>query len=1101
MKNKFIDSIMRIIIFIIIATVGTSALAATYYVRPDGDDANPGTNNTVAGAWRSIDRGQPTWLRESCGAGDTTIAVVKTTQFPERGILRIGKSEVTYTGKTLQSFTGCSNVPAAKASTFVYSSGRVCPGSGDTVIVEPGIYTLDYKKHPQFLSNIGLAVVMIAKGGTEDAPLIFRGNGLPVVDAQSENNVKSFFVHGNYVQIDAFDIRCGGFWSGWTRGVKVLNSRFHEGQYALSFAYARDIEIAFNKIYDFKGAWTVSGIVLNQCSSGRIYNNTIISSVSGITINGGKNIDVGNNLIAWCQTGIKYGSGRKPENCNLHNNNLWWIRGGIWLQRDDNRKSDFYYVNCQPGTNDTSVDPMIVNWNPAKPGFLDYHDDSPAVTNGEVLFGAGKKYGKYPESGNMPTENLIFNPSFEAGFTGWKIDTWNNFLPGQAGWRIVKRGNINDGQCLYIYEHPEKGKRINVRVRSQNFRYTRGRALTISCLAKADSEKTLLNIGFTVPSWQNKSGVSTKISLTKEWKRYSYTVILPDRFPDYAAATFTSYNGQYWIDDIKVEEGAHATSFSPNIEFIANWRPGLLIPPGEKLSGYIINRQTNPVHGQITGCLIAPLQGKVAELKKRFTVDAESRVPISISLPENLDGGIFLFKYAFEIKGKKSADKYIRFSIGMHPQPDGRNHDFFATTPGYSSILTDTPLLKQQMESLATLGIGTLHLYMGYKRINEILANSKIDKIVDTAGEYGIQWLFTPSDARALTGKSTWAPGPGLVGTDAIEYKRSELEGGRLTPPQLTVWDDVIAMLVKKMKGRVKYYEVLNEPNCFLDGSEYTNILCRTSKIIRSIDSNAHIVAGSVVNAVRKDLWNKTMATPASTFDEFSYHPYRFGLTNPERENMSYRADILRAKKDLAAHGHPVKIWLTEEGMGPALNETRCIGRRLGYSATVRRLDFGEGEILQAQYAARMYATALGENGAGYNYHTVNGLVQDSVMSPMLALKAIHTMASVLGDAEPIGQININYNYICYLFRNEDKITAVIWAKDAEYATPVSIVLKGVGRLTGVNLFGFSMKLKKQALKDEIEFSIGKELIYLTFSKMPAFKVSEILRNGFDNIL
>jgi len=91
-------------------------------------------------------------------------------------------------------------------------------------------------------------------------------------------------------------------------------------------------------------------------------------------------------------------------------------------------------------------------------------------------------------------------------------------------------------------------------------------------------------------------------------------------------------------------------------------------------------------------------------------------------------------------------------------------------------------------------------------------------------------------------------------------------------------------MLLDKYKGRIKFYEILNEPNCFLSGEEYKKVLTRTSRLIRKFDPKAAIIAGSVVNAPRKELWKAAMSAPPGTFDMFSYHPYRFGLSNPERE-------------------------------------------------------------------------------------------------------------------------------------------------------------------------------------------------------------------------
>ena len=142
--------------------------------------------------------------------------------------------------------------------------------------------------------------------------------------------------------------------------------------------------------------------------------------------------------------------------------------------------------------------------------------------------------------------------------------------------------------------------------------------------------------------------------------------------------------------------------------------------------------------------------------------------------------------------------------------------------------------------------------------------------------------------------------------------------------------------------------------------------------------------------------------------------------------------------------------------MASGLDETRAIGGLLSLSHPIARVDFGEGEIQQCQYLARMYATALGEGCIAYSYHTLANLTWDVLGNPQLGLKALHTMREMLGDAAPLGRaggrplphlLPLRSAKPCRPVRQasppKSRIVAALWAKDAEYATPVAMTLPG----------------------------------------------------------
>jgi hypothetical protein len=68
----------------------------------------------------------------------------------------------------------------------------------------------------------------------------------------------------------------------------------------------------------------------------------------------------------------------------------------------------------------------------------------------------------------------------------------------------------------------------------------------------------------------------------------------------------------------------------------------------------------------------------------------------------------------------------------------------------------------------------------------------------------------------------------------------------------------------------------------------------------------------------------------------------------------------------------------------------------------------------EANNLARMYVRALGENCASYHHH--HELFRDSSLAPNLGLAAIHTMASLLNNAKPVGKLKTGTDYVAYLF-------------------------------------------------------------------------------------
>ncbi len=1083
----------------------TPSHAATYHVRPDGDNAHAGTAATAAAAWRSVDRGQPALLLNDAKDGDTELALSKASQFPEKGTLLIGKDiRVAYTGRSAQKVTGCQGVKAAKKGSCVTCPDAPPPQAGDTVLVAPGVYTETFTEDPIW-SDYPPAVVVITSGGAQGQPVVFKGMEGAAIDGRDD--IMGVAIAASHVTVEGFEVRKGGVWGNHAKHITLRSCSIHGGRIGVSFHYCSALEISGNIVYDIVGAWSQHGINLDNCESSVVTHNTIVANSHAIWVNRGSGIQITRNLISWCRLGIILDEKNPPKECVIKDNNIWACGKWTWLQKEKDSGKDYYKnIDTTLTTGDTHVEPMIVQWNPTEKDFLSPHSNSPIAADGAVKAGA-RSPAPYPNAGHKPGENLVFNPSFESGLLGWNIGSWMPMTLDQTDWSVIEDSAAIDGHCLELRDLAKGDKAARLCVKSQFFHYTKGAPLTISFCAKAETEGALLDAGFATPSWQGKSGVGTKFKLTTEWKCYSWTTTLPPRFSDFAAALFTTSSGRVSLDAVKVEEGPEATAFSPVLEFAPDDRIGLLLEPGAPFKGQIINRTGKPFLGEMRWTIEAPFHGVVAKGAEAVESGSDpKKIAVDLMKEKPLEG-YFLFRHSFcDTTGVEIDRGMCRLAVG-HPARPCRNQDFFAATPPYAHLLPG-PIFDRQAASLQAMGLGTLHLYLGYDRINDMISSPRFTKLLESTEAHNLQWLFTPSDANALTGKATWAPGPGNVGPEAIETKRADLGGGVCTDTQLAAWTEAVGLLATTLKGRVKYWEILNEPNTFLTGPEYAKVLEATSKTLRANDPAAHLIGGSVVNAHRHDLYKATMATAPGTFDSFSYHPYRFGLTNPESEKESHRQGILGTKQDLVAAGHKPDIFLTEEGMGSGLDETRCVGSLLGYDYPVSRVDFGEGELLQAQYLARMYATALGEGCIGYSYHTLSGLIWDTLMNPKLGFKAIHTMREFLGDAAPLGRVDVGRYHVCYLFEvkssgnwlgallpRQRRVVAALWSKDAEYAARRTVTLRGTPECAVTDLFGFPTSVAQE--QGNTSFSLGRELVYLTFDDTSLEEIRETLTKSF----
>jgi hypothetical protein len=193
---------------------------------------------------------------------------------------------------------------------------------------------------------------------------------------------------------------------------------------------------------------------------------------------------------------------------------------------------------------------------------------------------------------------------------------------------------------------------------------------------------------------------------------------------------------------------------------------------------------------------------------------------------------------------------------------------------------------EQYKEYLAPLGIKRLRMQAGWAKTEKVKGKydwAWLDKIIDDAAGRGFQpWLETSYGNPIY-------PGGGGVNLSA---------GLPHSPEALAAWDKWVEALVRRYGGKVKDWEVWNEPN-FGDNTINTpamvaDLNIRTAEIIKRIQPEAKISGLSMghIDLQYADAFFKILHRKGkmALFDNMTYHDYVY---NPDA-NHGHVADLRR---------------------------------------------------------------------------------------------------------------------------------------------------------------------------------------------------------------
>ena len=317
-----------------------------------------------------------------------------------------------------------------------------------------------------------------------------------------------------------------------------------------------------------------------------------------------------------------------------------------------------------------------------------------------------------------------------------------------------------------------------------------------------------------------------------------------------------------------------------------------------------------------------------------------------------------------------------------------------------------------------------------------------------------------------------WKTVLGLVFWDESANDRVKYSGAVYsryeTEEEVHTYLDHVRSIVRHFKGRIEYYEILNEPNAAIgtqqhvEVDDYINLVRGVIPVIRQEDPQAKIVIGAVASASGMGdegieyLFSILESDVMSLVDVISWHP--FNGESPAYPNTAdyyygYPSLIQQMGAAATAHGFAGELLGSELLWQTELTEHICPGcGGPSYSP-----------VQAAKYYARGITSQLGMD-------ILTGVGGVDVVVPIFAV--VRNLSTVMAGHESIDmpvEVDIEYDepvaYCAFRYPNGDRILAV-WtdgvAHDEDPGAPATITFPGltVGNVTGIDvLHGFEQEL------------------------------------------
>lgn len=668
----------------------------------------------------------------------------------------------------------------------------------------------------------------------------------------------------------------------------------------------------------------------------------------------------------------------------------------------------------------------------------------------------------------MPPQkgNRIYNSGFEAGPEGWTpTDGFAlDRTTAHSGRCSTRLGSVDlPGVTLPLNRPLAPATRPRTAppgLECRPFPVRAGMRYTLSAWIKAAEPNTPVTLRFF--EWADEGGDQpsnrnerqARVTATTDWARYQVSgIVLPNMWEDYVARIVPG--GTVWLDDVQIEEG-DATEYRPaqavevGAETTTRW-----CRVGERVEVTAHMASAEP----LDACPLAfTLEDLWSQPVSTLTRTASSDRPECVSFTPDKPGMVRVRVRA----GDSSATGEVWF--GVFPRRDRKLRPASMFGTHVTAVVPEPTNTLLAAEALGARWV-RLHDFGDFCHWRVVEPEKGRfewrDAEIDELRSRGFSILAN------LGHPPPWAGRPHPAAQDHGSWTSAP-------PREMAEWENYVLRTVEHFRGRIRHWEVWNEPcwHTFFSGTpeEYAELLKVAYRTIKRADPQAVVIGGCFSSHARE--WTqRVLAQDGLDFmDALSYHVYWSpAVTEPAApgEPTFIEQEVRHFQDLMHERGTSKPIYMTEGGIRcPPFaswlpKEGFSRGAPFGSSAGAQRsltgldaacgLVRGMTQMLSAGVTNVCYYYTGGAQGAMPWFSTMaNGyyVLMDYDGRPKPTMMAYSALEQQLDGATPVGKRERN-GLTVHLFAKGSGAVAVAWS-DQERAL-------AVGGATVLDLMGNKM--------------------------------------------
>lgn len=658
----------------------------------------------------------------------------------------------------------------------------------------------------------------------------------------------------------------------------------------------------------------------------------------------------------------------------------------------------------------------------------------------------------------LSAENRIANSSFESGDTGFSTVRYQlqEKESGKAFLPVWTKGAAPHGEHFLKFPDSNGGR---VEFMSPEITLTeKERIYTVSAWIKSEKPTTVYLGFFQVthrpPKFPNRwFSPKRKFKVGPEWKRYSATFEIPPEH-QYGFVTVSWKEGSISLDGIQFESGkgsAYAPQIPVEIQMVKSPSLSSFGKKEIRLRGFNDLPQGVTAKGNIN------VDGKEIP----FTLPLEAKKSTEFVIQVDLKRyGVQKITGSY-VAGSCSGTMLPWITAVMHPLPERSFDPAKEFGIGVSAPIPTRPSegqvfyrgmeksRKEFMEYVRALGVRILRLHdakcFDWPQMEPDKGKfdwTAIDSLIDAVNSANLVILPVLGNG----GFRFKAPTP----SDWFGHRRENWKqlwrGSQICLPKLEDWREYCHAFFEHCKGKIQYYECMNEPNLILTPEEYVPYLKIAYEEAKKVDPSIKIVGicatGDLEGRLGEFIEKCGELGAFQYCDVISFHPYSAQLDNfavPAEEQ------IAEIRKILKKYGYEGPLWNTElyyihSGTHwrkiTALNGGRAphwidAGRTLPHNAVRRSMiDLGSHLDQSISMTKNQFVGAFDHPHFGYDTFWGEGRLVPNEMA--VAFNAFAYFLEGAKSIRPLKKLFNGINGYLYLDRNGEKVFVLWTMEDGE---------------------------------------------------------------------